>query len=211
MIVAADEKGLERAAEVVTHGGVIGFRTDTFYGLGADPFNRQALNRINRLKDREGQKPILVVISDLKQVERFVLEKSNLYEMLTEKYWPGPLTLVAKSRAEVPEGLTKGTESIGLRLPHDPAALKLIRACGGALTATSANRAGEPPARTAQAVVESFPTELDLILDGGETRAEAASTVLDVSGERIALIREGVISRVELQQTLKSYGYDLKL
>ena len=97
---------------------------------------------------------------------------------------------------------------MGLRLPDDESVRDLVRDCGGALTATSANIAGEPPARTAVDVARYFPTGLDIIIDGGATRSDKPSTVLDLSGETPRLIREGVVSRRELQKTLQQFGGD---
>lgn len=208
MIVKDSEEARQRAAQVLISGGVLAFRTDTFYGLGADPFNRDALRRINDLKGRDG-KPILVVISDAEEAERFITGRTELFDAVSMRHWPGALTIVVKARPEVPEELTAGTGTIGLRLPDDETVRSFIRACGGALTATSANLAGEPPARTAEEVARSFPNELDLIVDGGEYQGDKPSTVLDVSGERVRLIREGAVALDDLQKTLA--GVDAKI
>lgn len=209
MISADSAETRERAREVVAAGGVIAFRTDTFYGLGADPFNVDALRAIKSLKGRDDGKPILVVISDASDAERFITGRTRLFEVLSERHWPGALTLVASARREVPEELTAGSGTVGVRLPDDDAVRDLIRACGGALTATSANLAGEPPARAARQVARSFPIGLDMIIDGGETIADRPSTVLDVSGKIPRLIREGAVSRHQLQETLKAIGAEL--
>jgi L-threonylcarbamoyladenylate synthase len=116
---------------------------------------------------------------------------------------------VAKASAEAPDLLTAGTGTIGVRLPADEAARRLVRDCGGALTATSANRAGRPPARTAAEAADYFPTGLALVIDGGATRAELPSTVLDVTGESPRLIREGAVSRAELAATLSPLNLQL--
>jgi L-threonylcarbamoyladenylate synthase len=196
------------AASAIARGGVIAFLTDTFYGLGADPFDRRALQRINALKGREGGKPILVVLSDQAEAERFILSRSELFEALSRKHWPGPLTLVVKARKEVPEEITAGSGTVGLRLPFDEDVREFVRSCGGALTATSANPAGEQPARTAAEVDGYFPELLDLIVDAGRARSDAPSTVLDTSGETPRLIREGAVSRQQLQETLRPFGGD---
>lgn len=196
------------AAQVIASGGVIAFRTDTFYGLGADPFNREALRRVNKLKGRDGGKPILVVISDADEAERFV-NRSPRFNTVSNRHWPGALTIVAQAKQEVPIDLTAGSGTVGLRLPDDETVRSFIRACGGALTATSANLAGEPPARIAEEVAHSFPAGLDLIVDGGLARGEKPSTVLDLSGQRARLIREGVVSRIELQETLRALGEEV--
>src|ERR1043165_6528470 len=108
MIVKDNEESRQRAAQVISSGGVLACRTDTFYGLGADPFNRDAVRRINDLKGRDG-KPILVVISDAQEAERFITGRTDLFDAFSARHWPGALTIVVKARREVPEELTAGT------------------------------------------------------------------------------------------------------
>jgi L-threonylcarbamoyladenylate synthase len=189
-------------AEVIARGGVIAFRTDTFYGLGADPFNRSALQRIKQLKGREATKPILVVISHIDQIDRFISKRSKTFDLLAEQFWPGPLTLIGKAALDVPTEITAGTETIGVRLPDDDNVRALARACGGALTATSANPSGQAPARVAEDVERYFGAAVDLIVDGGAARAGRPSTVVDVSGAEPKLIREGAVPWSELQKAL---------
>ncbi len=187
------------AAALVHGGGVIAFRTDTFYGLGADPLNADAVRNIKELKGREENKPILLLISDLEQIDRFI-ERPESYRKIAIQYWPAPLTLIGTARAELPVDLTAGTKTIGLRLPDDEAVRSLVRICGGALTATSANTSGSPPAETAAQVEKYFPTGIDLIIDNGACLITEPSTVVDVSGEQAKLIREGAIKRSELAE-----------
>lgn len=206
MIVSDSQSTRERAAGLIADGGVVAFRTDTFYGLGADPFNRDALRAIKKLKGREEGKPILVVISDATEAERFASDKSELFERVCTKHWPGPLTIVVRARAEVPEELTAGTGTIGVRLPDDERVREFVRLCGGALTATSANLSGEPPASTAQEVARSFPNGLEMIIDSGAARGGQPSTVLDLSEQQPRLIRVGAVSIRELEETLLAIG-----
>ena len=197
----------ERAARVTAGGGLVAFRTDTFYGVGADPFNPAALELINTLKGRDG-KPILVLAAAAFDAARLIAERTPTFELLAARHWPGALTLVAAARAEVPELLTAGTGTVGVRLPDDAEARAVVRACGGLLTATSANPAGRPPARTAREVADYFPDGPGIVIDGGATRTELPSTVVDVTGPRPRLIREGVVTRAELEETLRTAGLD---
>lgn len=191
----------EHAARVVADGRVIAFRTDTFYGLGADPLNPRALQAVNDLKGRDG-KPILVLLGDRGDAARLLESTTHPYIYLAAKVWPAPLTLVAKARPELSELLTAGTGTVGVRLPADEDVRALVRACGGALTATSANPAGLPAARTAQEVAGYFGEKLDLVVDGGPSRSDLPSTVLDVSGGPPRLIREGAVSKELLARIL---------
>jgi L-threonylcarbamoyladenylate synthase len=199
MIIPYTVESFELISQSIANGGVIAFRTDTFYGLGADPFDRAAVRRIKELKGREDNKPILIVISDLDQVQRFISAPSHSFRLLSENFWPGALTLIGKARPEVAAEITAGTDTVGVRLPNDDRVRALVRVCGGALTATSANPSQAPPASTAIAVQLYFGEKIDLILDDGESRTDAPSTVVNVSGDEPKLIREGVIPWSRIQ------------
>ena len=198
MIVPDNSASHIKAAEIIQRGGVVAYLTDTFYALGADPLNRAAVARIRELKGREDDKPILLIVSDASEVDRFI-EQSGFYKMIAIGKWPAPLTLIGVSRSEVPIELTAGTNSLGVRLPDDENVRSLVRACGGALTATSANVSGQPASRTAEEVENYFPEGIDLIIDGGDATATQPSTVLDLSGPEARLVREGAITREELK------------
>ncbi|MDQ5845036.1 MAG: L-threonylcarbamoyladenylate synthase [Acidobacteriota bacterium] len=198
MILKDSQEARAEAARTIRLGGIIAFRTDTFYGLGADPFNREALRKIRQLKGREEGKPILLLISDLSEVDRFIANQSETFKSVADRFWPGPITLIGRARSELPMELTAGTQTIGLRLPNDDNVRSLVRACGRALTATSANPSGGDAATTAAEVMDYFPTGIDLVLDGGTVTATHPSTVLDLSGEVPLLVREGAITREEL-------------
>jgi L-threonylcarbamoyladenylate synthase len=193
------------AAAIIKAGGIVAFRTDTFYGLGVDPFNTEALGKLRTLKSREAAKPVLVVLSDADIAERFMIGRTEIFDALCAKLWPGALTLVVAARAEVPVELTAGSGTVGVRLPADKSVRAFVRTCGGALTATSANHAGEPPARTAVEVAAAFPAGLSLIVDGGAARREQPSTVLDISGAQVRLIRAGVVPWTEIARAIAEF------
>ena len=179
--------------EIIKQGGVIAFRTDTFYGLGADPFNRAAVVRLRALKGREDNKPILLLIADERDIDRLITEPSPEFRDLAARFWPGPLTIIGKAVPGLPDEITAGTETVGVRLPADETVRDLVRECGGALTATSANPAGRAPARSAQKVRSYFPEGIDLIIDGGEVTAINPSTVVDATSSPPRIIREAAI------------------
>jgi L-threonylcarbamoyladenylate synthase len=209
-IIADGDGARERAAREVAAGRVVAFRTDTFYGLGANPFDAAAVAAVNELKGREG-KPVLVLLGDAREASRLVARRSRAFDALAALHWPGALTLVAEARAELPELLTAGTGTIGVRLPADEPARSIVRACGGALTATSANPAGLPPARAAGEAARYFAGGLALVIDGGPSLTELPSTVLDVTSERPRLVREGVVTRRELEETLRNAGCGFRI
>jgi len=199
MIITQKESSVDRAAEVIAGGGIIAFRTDTLYGLGADPFNHEAVRRIKHLKGREENKPILIVISDYDQLHRFIDDVSPAFELLAKHFWPGALTLIGRASEGIPEEITAGTKSVGVRLPDDDRVRALVRNCGGALTATSANPSHAAPAGSAREVHDYFGDAIDLVIDDGEVESDLPSTVVDVSGGEPRLIREGVIAWAEIQ------------
>ncbi|HBB96650.1 MAG TPA: threonylcarbamoyl-AMP synthase [Blastocatellia bacterium] len=204
-MIQLGNESLDRAAEAISRGGIIAFRTDTLYGLGANPFNREAVRRIKQLKGREENKPILIVISDYDQLYRFIDDVSPAFELLAKHFWPGALTLIGRACASIPEEITAGTKSVGVRLPDDDRVRAIVRSCGGALTATSANPSDAAPAGSAREVHEYFDDAIDLIIDDGEVESELPSTVVDVSGPEPGLIREGVIAWAKLQDEFRRF------
>ena len=191
---------------MIARGGIIAFRTDTFYGLGADPLNREAVLKLKELKGREDHKPILVVISERDQLERFIVNRTPAFDVLAERFWPGPLTLIGKAAPGLPPELTAGTETVGVRMPDDDSVRALVRGCGGALTATSANLSNQAPAKTAADARDYFGDLIDLIVDGGPARTDLPSTVVDVSEAERRLIREGVIPWSDIQTALQGWS-----
>lgn len=202
MILEDAEVTQIKAARIISSGGIVAFRTDTFYGLGADPFDRPAIQKIKALKGREDLKPILVLISDHEELDRLVPERSAAFDLLSKRFWPGPLTIIGAASEELPHELTAGTKTVGVRLPDDDKVRALVRRCGGALTATSANAAGRPPAKTAGEVQTSFGDLIEMIIDGGPSKTDQPSTVVDATGEEVKLVREGIIPWSEIQSLL---------
>jgi len=204
--ISQTNQSLLRVAETIAGGGIIAFRTDTLYGLGADPFNREAVRRIKQLKGREENKPILIVISDYDQLHRFIDDVSPAFELLAKHFWPGALTLIGRASASIPEEITAGAKSVGVRLPDDDRVRAIVRSCGGALTATSANPSDAAPAGSAREVHNYFGEAIDLIIDDGEVESDLPSTVVDVSGAEPRLIREGVIAWATIQDEFRRFS-----
>ena len=202
MIRSNSDETRKLAAEIISNGGLIAFRTDTFYGVGADPLNAEAVGRIKTLKGREEGKPILVLIADLEDIGRLVASVTPTCESLMSSMWPGPLTIVMPAVDTLPVELTAGTGTIGVRLPNDENVRSLVRACGGRLTATSANPSHREPAKSARDVARYFPEGVNLVVDGGIVTATEPSTVIDMVGVSPRLIREGAVSRMDLEVLL---------
>lgn len=183
---------IKEAADVIVNGGLIIYPTDTVYGLGADPFNLNALSRVIAVK-RRGKKPMPILVSSIEAAKRLVYV-NDLALSLMEAFWPGPLTIVLPKRVHVPDLVTANIPSLGVRMPNHSVALKLIEFCGGQILGTSANISGYPPPKTASEAISQIGDKVDLVIDAGICPIGVSSTVVSlVDGFRI--IREGAIKR----------------
>ncbi len=186
------------AAEVVLSGGLVCFPTRCLYGLGADALDERAVERVFDLKKRPADMPILVLISRPDQVAALVEEMPPAGRILMERFWPGRLTLVFRASPSLPARLTAGTGKIGIRLAGHPVARALAEAVGRPITGTSANLSGRSGCRCIAELEPSIARKVDLILDAGELKGGAGSTVVDVSGAVPVLIREGEVPRKDI-------------
>ena len=189
--VRPDRQVLLEAAGIIRAGGLVAFPTETVYGLGADGTNPDAIRRVYEAKGREESKPILVLVSHRKDLARLVRCIPERVHAVMDVCWPGPLTLVFPAQDSVPRELLGGGDTIGVR--HSGAAIAevLCDAVDGPVTAPSANRSGEPEPLTAEDVAARLGDRVDLILDGGPSRSDQPSTVVDVSMDTPRLIRAG--------------------
>ncbi len=192
----------EQAVKVLKEGGVVGFPTETYYGLGVDIFNEQAVHSLFHLKKRDYSKPILVLISDLNMLSGIVSEVPSMYENLMEHFWPGPLTLIFPASANLSSLITGSTNTVGVRISPHPVAAELCRRWGRPLTATSANLSGSSPAASAGEVAEIFSDRIDYVVDGGKTPGNKCSTVVGMDENGLCLIRPGQVEFREIKATL---------
>ncbi len=195
-------------------GGTAIYPTDTLYGLGVDPRSKEALRRLLVLKNRDGKKPIPLLLSGVDRVSDWAERVPAAALRLMEEFWPGGLTIVLPARAGAPQQITGGSGTVGLRVPNHPIACALARALGGAITGTSANRAGNPGDwRNAEEIVREFTGEVEWVLWDGPPPAAAASgpgarrspgsTVVRAGDEEVVLLREGAIPFREITEFLK--------
>jgi L-threonylcarbamoyladenylate synthase len=204
---AGSEAAWEEAARTVQRGGVLAMPTESFYGLGASPLNEDAVRRVGIIKGRLAAKPILVLISALPELDRLAAEVPPGAAVLIKRFWPGPLTIIFPAARSLPDALTGGTGTVGVRQTAYPLLVELLRHVGP-LTGTSANRAGEPPARTAEEVRRGLGADLDLILDSGPTPGGVPSTIVHTVGA-LRLLREGLIPRGSIEVALAGAGLAL--
>jgi len=193
--------------QTVRRGGIVAIPTDTYYGLGVDPFNEPAVERVVDVKGRSEGKPILVLIGSPEQLPLLTQVVPPAAKILIEAFWPGPLTILFPALPSLPHNLTAGTGLVGLRL-SSCAPLNTLLCLVGPLTGTSANRADRPPAQTAQMVAHEFEEEVDLVVDVGMTPGGLPSTVIDAQ-QPIRIIRDGAVARQKIQDVLQTHGISL--
>ncbi len=193
---------LEKAVEVLRSGGIVAFPTDTYYGLGCDVFNESAAARVFRAKGRPAGTPLPALLSGVEDVDLVCSERPPGLEILAARYWPGPLTIACKAKETVAVGVTGGLGTVGMRVPDHDVPRSVVRMLGRPISGTSANRSGKPPHKTAAEVQNDIGGEVDLVIPGECGSHPAASTVIDLSGERPVVVREGAIAVVEIAALL---------
>ncbi|MEN6374990.1 MAG: L-threonylcarbamoyladenylate synthase [Smithella sp.] len=195
----SEECVLTRAAEILAKGGIIAYPTETFYGLGANAANEKAIRKIYDLKGRNFHNPISVIIDREENLHPLVDGVPPAAVILMKAFWPGPLTIVFKASVKVSSLLTAQTGKIGIRISSHRGAMLLAQKLGHPLTATSANLSGAPECSSAIEVARQIGQKVDAIIDLGETAGGRGSTIIDVTTDPPQILREGVISRISIQ------------
>ena len=193
------------AVKCLKSGGIVAIPTDTVYGLGADPFNPEAVQKLYTFKGRPDGKPIPLVLSSVDDVYRVAQNLPDYFFHLTDRFWPGGLTIIVEAKDLLPV-LTAGGNTVGVRIPDNPLLLKILKTFGGPAAITSANLSGEPPATSAQEIGEELASRIDVIVDGGKTPGPVPSTVYDISISPPLIRRHGVISENTLAKELACYN-----
>ena len=192
------EQQIKLAIAILKKGGIVAFPTDTVYGLGADPLNEQAVDRIYKVKKRPPNLPLPLLLAEKSDLLKVASVVPEIAWQLVERFLPGGLTLVLRKSSWVPGSVTAGGDTVAVRIPDHPVPIALIRGLGTPIVGTSANISGRPSPVTAEQVREQLGDKVDFIIDGGRCPGGTESTVLDVSSKVPALIREGGIPRAEL-------------
>lgn len=202
-----DDALLQAAADVLRQGGLVAFPTETVYGLGAHALDPEAVERIYEAKGRPPTNPIIVHVASIAQARQVAAEWSETAQALAERFWPGPLTLVVPKRAEVPDRVTAGLDTVGLRMPDHPVALRLIELAGVPVAAPSANRYTAVSPTDAAHVIDGLGGAVDIIVDAGPTSVGIESTVLSLTGEEPRILRPGMVGAADLAELLGDVGH----
>ena len=193
---------INEAAAVIRNGGIVVFPTETVYGIGADAFNADACGRIFRVKERPADNPLMVHISRLSQLDDVASDVTDGFMSAAKILWPGPVTFILKRNKRIPDVVTAKLDTVAVRMPAHPIALRLVDASGTAIAAPSANISKKPSATRAEHVMSDFDGKVDAIIDGGHSAFGLESTIIDMSRERPVLLRPGAFTIEELEKYL---------
>jgi L-threonylcarbamoyladenylate synthase len=200
-IVKADAEGaLAEAADVLRHGGVVAYPSDTVYGLGAAASDTRAVESVFAVKDRDAEKAISLLLADAPDMAPLCSDVPLLARVFAQRYWPGPLTLVLRRSPAFESAALGGGDTVAVRVPDHSFLRELIRTLGEPITGTSANRSGRAACRSAQEVERELGDAVDLIVDGGPSGSGPESTVVSLTSSLPVVLREGAIPRVDVQR-----------
>ena len=195
MKVNCDDVGIEKAIQIVKQGGIVIFPTDTVYGIGCDPYNKKSVKKIYDLKSREFSKPFPILV-DSKETAKKIVEFDEITNKITEKFWPGPLTIILKLTDDKLKKSLNLEEKIAIRIPNNKCTLKLLKKCNF-LVGTSANISNQKSVSDPNECLKNMQN-FDVFIDGGIIDSKGESTIIEIENEKIKIIREGSLSKNEI-------------
>lgn len=195
---------LKKLVKIIDNGGVVAFPTETVYALAADAANYEAVARIYSLKRRFNEKPLPILVGDVMQAQR-IAEFDERAKKLALHFFPGPITLVLKVKPKhnLASNINKDLDSIGIRMPSNSIALRILKAVGRPLVGTSANISNQISAIRAEEVVASFGNQIEMIIDGGPAEIGTSSTIVDLTAKEAKILREGIINNSRIEKLIK--------
>ena len=198
------QEQIDKGVSILKQGGIIAYPTDTVYGLGTGIGFPQAIKQIYEVKERPLNMPLPLLLSDVSQVTELAESVSPLARLLIQRFWPGALTLVLPASPSVPDIITSGGKTVAVRIPAHPVPIALSRGLGTPIVGTSANLSGQPSPLTADEVYGQLGGKIDFVIDGGRCPGGKESTIVDVTGGKPVIQREGAISRAEIERVCES-------
>lgn len=210
LLLENTEENIEKAAEILRNGGLVGIPTETVYGLAANALDGKAVAKIFEAKGRPADNPLIVHIAEFSDIGRFNLasEIPDTAKKLADSFWPGPLTVIMKKSDVIPKEVSAGLDTVAVRFPSHPAALKIIRKAGVPLAAPSANLSGSPSPTTALHVMNDLDGRIDAVVDGGMSGVGLESTVITLAGDTPRILRPGGITLEQLKEVLGEVELD---
>ena len=193
---------LDQAAKLIKQGKIVVFPTETVYGIGANGLDEKAVKKLYEVKQRPLNKPITLLVSNMEMVESVAKDITETEYKIMEKFFPGPLTIILKKKEIVPDIVTSGQDTVGVRMPSGEIARKLIEKAGVPLATPSANITGQPSGTDLQEIEKNFKEKVDFYIDGGECEIGLASTIVQVVEGRIQILRQGSITLEDINQKM---------
>ena len=197
------EKIAKEAVEVIKMGGIVIAPTDTVYGIIADALNEKAVEKIYEIKKRKKSNPLSILVSNKDMLKKVVKKVSFEEEKIIDKFFPGAITLIFEKNEQIPDIVTSGLDTVGIRMPNDKFLLKAIELLGSPIVATSLNLAGEESKTNLDNISQEILNNVDYVIDNGNTKIGVASTVAKIDGKKIEILREGTITKNMLQEVLE--------
>jgi len=198
-----NEEVLSKIADSINNGNVVIFPTETVYGIGANGFDEDAIRKLYEIKERPYNKPISLLVNSFSMIEEVAEDLSDTERAIIDKFFPGPLTLVVKKNKNIPDILTSGTDYVGVRMPKNKTALRIINAAKVPMATTSTNISGMEADIDFEKAYKDFNDKVDYIIDGGVAQIGVASTVIQVVDDKIKVLREGIISKEEIEEAIR--------
>lgn len=193
---------LEKPARIIKNGGIVVFPTETVYGIGANGLNAEAVKRIYEIKKRPLTKPINLLVNSVEMIEKVAKDITPLEYAIIKEFFPGPLTMILKKKEIVPDIVTAGGATVGIRMPANEIALELIKKAGVPLATPSANISDKPSKTNIKDVMKDFPKGVDCFIDGGESRIGVASTIVQVIDGVPHILRQGTITEEQIKKLI---------
>ena len=194
---------IEEAAKIIKRGGIVIFPTETVYGIGANALNENAVKRIYEIKKRDFSKPISLLVSDFDMIEKVAKDITDIEYKIMKAFFPGPLTIILKKKDIIPDIVTAGSDTVGIRMPEGDTARELVKLAGVPIATPSANISGKKSGTNIKDIMNDFDGKVDLYIDGGESKLGIASTIVKIVDGKVHMVREGSISKEEIDSVLK--------
>lgn len=193
---------LEKAAELIKQGKIVVFPTETVYGIGTNGLDQQAVKKLYEVKQRPLNKPISLLVSNMEMVNKIARDITDIEYKIMEKFFPGPLTIILKKKDIVPDIVTAGKDTVGVRMPSGEIARKLVETAGVPIATPSANITGEPSGTNLQEIKKHFGGKVDFFIDGGISELGLASTIVQVVDGKPVILRQGSITLEQIKEIL---------
>lgn len=200
-----DYTKLKEVAETIKNGGIVVFPTETVYGIGADALNENGVKRLYEVKQRPLNKAISLLVSNIEMIEQVAKDITVVEYALIKEFFPGPLTIILNKKDIVPKIVTAGGSTVGVRMPENEIAFKLIEYAGLPIAAPSANISGNPSGTELQAIMNEFKENVDCYIDGGKSKIGVASTIVQIIDGEPHILREGLITKEQIEEVCKRY------